>query len=166
MPTAAPTATVTLAQLNAMTVAQLTKLYNELIVGTEFQPIKKFSSKEEGTKRLVALQKSLRKPAAVAAEKPAKAPKAKAEAIPAEKPAKVAKAAKAEKPAKETKRKLADTPVSDRSQSAAEQIRTWIRDGLSNEAIFEKCREVLGFDETKKHYPQYYRRQLASHAAA
>jgi glucan-binding YG repeat protein len=82
------------------------------------------------------------------AEKPAKAVKA---AKPAAKAEPKAKAAKAEKPAKAEK---AGKP------SAAAKIRELIMEGMSNEKIFAKMVKDYGFDDSKKNYPQSYRKQM------
>jgi hypothetical protein len=87
------------------------------------------------------------------AEKPAKAVKAAKPAAKAEPKAK-AKAepkAKAEKPAKAEK---AGKP------SAAAKIRELIMEGMSNEKIFAKMVKDYGFDDSKKNYPQSYRKQM------
>jgi hypothetical protein len=61
---------------------------------------------------------------------------------------------------KQAKRQSKSSSTSSRAESAAFMIRTLIGKGKTNEEIFLAMKKRGLLDESKRHWPQWYRRQM------
>ncbi len=87
----------------------------------------------------------------IKAEKPPKAEKPSK----AEKPAKAEKPVKAEKPTKTEK-----PPKAEKKVSVSQAMRDLIIAGKTNDEVWAKVKEQFNLDDSKKHYPAWYRSDL------
>lgn len=121
----------TTAQLELMTIVQLTAFWNANCAAVQRTPIKKFTDKAQGIKRCEELATFLR-------AKDSKLAKiARSETTP-----------KAEKPAKSPRLTVSGV------------ARELILQGLDNKAVWERLQEQFKLDDGKKHYPAWYRSEL------
>lgn len=119
------------AQIELMTIAQLTAFWNVNCAAVERAPIKKFTDKAQGIKRCNELAAFLRKQQETA--KP------------------VAKATKAAKQ---------DKPKAERKASVSGTCQRLILDGKSNADIWAVLKEQFNLDDSKKYYPAWNRAMM------